>query len=80
MKLLSRTRCFKHTQETAAGGKAVGVYLKKNTIARLRSRELDSQESWMTYSEQALIFGWSSGFSGTELLADADAGEAALKH
>lgn len=34
MKFLSRTRCFKGTQETTAGGKAVRVYLKKNTIVR----------------------------------------------
>lgn len=57
MKLLSRTRCFKHTQETAAGGEAVGVYLKKNTTVRHWSRYLDSQETWMAYSKQARIFG-----------------------
>lgn len=39
-----------------------------------------SQESWIAYSEQALIFGWSVCLSGTKHYADANTGEAALKH
>lgn len=63
MKCVSRTQCLKNTQKTTAGGEAAGVYLKKNTIVRHWFQELHSQEAWMAFSKQTLIFVWSSTFS-----------------
>ena len=53
MKLLSRTQHLKNTQEATAGGKAVRVRVKKNTIDTHWFQQLDAQESWMAHSKQA---------------------------
>lgn len=80
MKLLSRTQRLKNTQEATAGGKAVRVRVKKNTIDTHWFQQLDAQESWMAHSKQAWSLAGLQCFSGTDMLTDADVGETVLKH
>lgn len=79
MRLISRTRCFLNThRRQRLVAKLLGLFKEKhNCQASVPIAGFPG--SWMAYSEQVSVFGWSAGFSGTDLPADANAGEAVFK-